>query len=1085
MSDTENNSDTEDDEDLDNPDYKNWVRAAKGLEYLQQGLAPFVSTEITENVTTFFERLRLASGQVNCNQCNKANLFADHPGGICISRYKNKCYCNIQINNRRLCPNGVCSKLYHFIVQEHRSNDPLWRNSDIAKWCSDVWFVAKCFMTCCSTGNSAQSTDAAGLLSIVVNAKFFQPRLTCRIDPGKDDFSKARNARNEILHKAEIKLSEQELFHYIDLFVAVLHDPKTLLKDKNAQDAVKKLLKLKDNQIHISMGEKKKILLDTEEALIALKTIGEEKAIGNISTTKDVSIQCIKDKKVEVLDDLEKVKADVISGSEIEQKIIKTVEDVAVIDERLKHVEEYLENINNQEIDRCISRSHSKDESQDTGAASEHYYGSTKIKTDEDTIVNVEDTDVSLRDYHKELAQEGLKGANVVIMAPTNSGKTRVACKITQEHLRRKRDGKVIFLVENETLAYQQGKVFSKLLPAYRTKVISGTVQRDKKMFLKDFIHIRDILVVTAQILLNSLKTKEIDSLEKFSLIVFDECHHAKGFHRYNEIMGHYIDMKFQNVSPLPQVVGLTASLGIGGNSDHKAAMDHMEKLLTNLDAAFLCTVRQNKEELQKIENKAKEHIVVTEGRVDDLYKKAILENMHAIDDYMINHQSLSEVPPASELKNKCRVPSTAGDASFQNWLSDFKKALCDVDSKRVRRMMFPCFEHLEIYNKSLMVHADARIKDARAVLVEFMEKQYKADETCENETDKMLLELYECLKAKSFDNEPENPKLLKLGELIINILGNDKRAKGIVFVESRDLAKAISNWMNETDNLKQFYAKKCVGQAVSVDKGGMTRAKQRNVLEYFRGGRHKLIIATSIVEEGIDITMCNLVIRYEHVTNEIVRLQSRGRARAANSKYYVLTEARSWIVGKEQKIEMLEDLINQIVPQLQAKIESDPLAWQQRLTERQKYMKQLEEERNERDRRAKMAQGVKELKCLKCLKFICLSSDIRRIKDTQHVVIDEDVQKRITWTRKPIPKFKNDDLKFDGTTLCGNSTCKQKLGGVCEYMGIEFPLIAISYFRVVDENNKGRTFKKWKDVNFDIEDYSLEQFQEIVDERK
>jgi superfamily II DNA or RNA helicase len=51
---------------------------------------------------------------------------------------------------------------------------------------------------------------------------------------------------------------------------------------------------------------------------------------------------------------------------------------------------------------------------------------------DEDTIVNVEDADVSLRDYQKELAEEGVKGTNVVIMAPTNSGKTRVACKITQ-----------------------------------------------------------------------------------------------------------------------------------------------------------------------------------------------------------------------------------------------------------------------------------------------------------------------------------------------------------------------------------------------------------------------------------------------------------------------------------------------------------------------------------------------------------------------------------------------------------------------------------------------------------------------------
>jgi ERCC4-related helicase len=69
-----------------------------------------------------------------------------------------------------------------------------------------------------------------------------------------------------------------------------------------------------------------------------------------------------------------------------------------------------------------------------------------------------------------------------------------ISSLLFQEHLRKKRDGKVIFLVENEALAYQQGKVFSKLLPAYRTKVISGTVQRDKKMFLKDFIHMYDYL---------------------------------------------------------------------------------------------------------------------------------------------------------------------------------------------------------------------------------------------------------------------------------------------------------------------------------------------------------------------------------------------------------------------------------------------------------------------------------------------------------------------------------------------------------------------------------------------------------------
>ncbi|XP_053379027.1 uncharacterized protein LOC128548398 [Mercenaria mercenaria] len=61
----------------------------------------------------------------------------------------------------------------------------------------------------------------------------------------------------------------------------------------------------------------------------------------------------------------------------------------------------------------------------------------------------------------------------------------------------------------------------------------------------------------------------------------------------------------------------------------------------------------------------------------------------------------------------------------------------------------------------------------------------------------------------------------------------------------------------------------------MAADKRDMTKPGQFDVLEYFRNGKqHKLIIATS--EEGIDISKCNLVIRYDHVTNEIAVVQPR-----------------------------------------------------------------------------------------------------------------------------------------------------------------------------------------------------------------
>ena len=47
---------------------------------------------------------------------------------------------------------------------------------------------------------------------------------------------------------------------------------------------------------------------------------------------------------------------------------------------------------------------------------------------------------------------------------------------------------KVAFIVHTEPLAFQQGEQCAKHLPHYRTKVITGRVQREKKHYLKDYI---------------------------------------------------------------------------------------------------------------------------------------------------------------------------------------------------------------------------------------------------------------------------------------------------------------------------------------------------------------------------------------------------------------------------------------------------------------------------------------------------------------------------------------------------------------------------------------------------------------------
>ena len=54
------------------------------------------------------------------------------------------------------------------------------------------------------------------------------------------------------------------------------------------------------------------------------------------------------------------------------------------------------------------------------------------------------------------------------------------------------------------------------------------------------------------------------------------------------------------------------------------------------------------------------------------------------------------------------------------------------------------------------------------------------------------------------------------------------------------------------------------------------------------------LLFNLDIVQEGLDIPTCSYIIRYEFVSDEVGTIQSRGRARARNSFYYLITEHRS-----------------------------------------------------------------------------------------------------------------------------------------------------------------------------------------------
>ncbi|XP_033757113.1 probable ATP-dependent RNA helicase DDX58 [Pecten maximus] len=708
----------------------------------------------------------------------------------------------------------------------------------------------------------------------------------------------------------------------------------------------------------------------------------------------------------------------------------------------------------------------------------ESYVDNCDYQLDREPEDSVPHASLTLRDYQMELADSGLKGHNCIIVAPTGSGKTHVALKIMEEHFKRmrgRRNPKVAFLVEQSALAEQQGQQCRQYL-SKEVKVITGETQRTENFQeLSEWIKRRDVLVVTAQLLVNALFEKNV-MITDFSLLVFDECHHSNLKHAFNRIMHHYIDLKLDDTvdgRALPQVVGLTASVGVGKAKKKEDAISWIEKIMAHLDAQELCTVRQHTSKLRQYVSLPEQSTEKVQGRVSNVFGKAINNLMAKIEQYMQASRHAGTVP---DVQATLRAPAERGTDPYTQWLSRLWKETAKVYDQAARRFFTTCRNYLDLYNKSLIIYQDARVKDA----LDFLDNGIQAinEHSIKDETDRKMELIYQgsrsLLENCLYNAEQVNPKLNKLKEMLMEAYKQKEDSRGIIFVKTRDLVKAIESWMKDDNTLKKLNPVKFVGAQASIEKGGMTKNEQVDVLQYFRDGQHKVIIATSVAEEGLDIQKCNLVIRYDYVTNEIAMVQSRGRGRAEDSKYVLLAAEGGRAAQKEEINLMREAMMTKAIEKLQERIHEDQAGFQRRILKIQMEEKLARDMDACKGNRRDIQEGQFELRCGKCQDYICMASDVKTIMSAHHAVLCEDITNRVAAKRLNRAQFSDQQLQSGvGKITCRK--CGSDLGNVSIFKGIQFPIIKISSFSIVDAYGMVDCKKKWKQVPFHVAELSNE----------
>ncbi len=450
------------------------------------------------------------------------------------------------------------------------------------------------------------------------------------------------------------------------------------------------------------------------------------------------------------------------------------------------------------------------------------------------------------REYQKRIA-EVAASTNTLVVLPTGLGKTIIAIIVAAQMLEKHPGSKVMVLAPTRPLVLQHLRAFGAelKLPEGSMVALTGTVDPGERELL--WMKSR-VVFATPQTIYNDVRRGRV-SLQEVVLAVFDEAHRSVKDYTYTRLATVYRETALR-----PRIMGLTASPG--------ASKEKVDEIKRNL---FIEAVEARSEESEDVKDYVERtNIETIRVRVPDEYYETTLR--------------------LREMYNDKVKKLLSGGFLRSNRVS--KKALLDARmaiSARLKAAQASGGQRGYIFGAIInqaqavaILHAVEMIETQGAPpLMNYLQKM--RDRPDKGKAISSLVRDPRWLKmegeAAKIASVP-HPKISVMLDIVEHQLQRKQDSRIIVFTQYRDTIEDIVKAL-EKEGLS---ARRFVGQSDREGNRGMDQQLQTQTLDLFRKGEFKVLVSSSIGEEGLHVPDVDLVVFYEAVPSEIRYIQRRGR---------------------------------------------------------------------------------------------------------------------------------------------------------------------------------------------------------------